>query len=121
MGLDSTGDITSMACEYFSKKGMSGKLIGSMFSNPNGQGPDEQCRVDKSGESGQYKAHCLADPTLPDHMIYELEAPPPGKLPVIMWRNGFCMSMAASTRTMLDTWVMNSCMAEKSSSFAFLN
>ncbi|RDI83005.1 hypothetical protein Vi05172_g7022 [Venturia inaequalis] len=91
MGLDPTGDITSMVCESFSGKSMSGKAIGSMFGSPNGQGPDEQCMVDKSGGSGPYKAHYLADPTLPDHTIYVPESPPPGKLPVIVWGNGFCM------------------------------
>jgi hypothetical protein len=92
MGLDPNSDITSMVCESFSGKNKMGGLIGSAFGSPNGQGPDEQCMVDRSGGSGQFKAHFLDDLTLANHTIYVPENPPPGKMPVIIWGNGFCMA-----------------------------
>jgi hypothetical protein len=50
MGLDPSQSITSMVCETFNGKSSSmGKMIGNMFGSPNGQGPDQQCMVDKSG------------------------------------------------------------------------
>jgi hypothetical protein len=92
MGLDPNAEITSMVCESFSGTNKMGGIIGSAFGSPNGQGPDEQCMVDRSGGSGKYKAHFLDDPSLANHTIYVPENPPPGKLPVIIWGNGFCMA-----------------------------
>ena len=92
MGFDPNSEITAMVCKTFAENTSLGKSLGNMFGSANGKGPDEQCMVDRSGGSGPYKASFKGDDTLPVHTIYMPQKPPPEKLPVIVWGNGFCIS-----------------------------
>jgi hypothetical protein len=92
MGQDPSQGVTAMVCETFKPGNSMGKTIGAIFGNPNGKGPNEQCMVDRSGGSGPYPANYTEDPSLPYHTIYVPKQKPKGKMPVIIWANGFCMS-----------------------------
>lgn len=93
MGLDPSMEIGAMVCKSNDGTSKMGAAISNMFGSPNGNGPDEQCVVDRSGGSGKYKAKYVADASIANHTIYAPEVPPVGeKLPVIIWGNGFCMA-----------------------------
>jgi hypothetical protein len=92
LGQDPNQGITGMVCETFKPGNAIGTVVGSIFGNPNGNGPDEQCMIDRSGGSGPYPANYTEDPSLPYHTIYVPKQKPKEKMPVIIWANGFCMS-----------------------------
>jgi len=92
LGQDASQGVTAMVCETFQPGNTMGTIIGSIFGNPNGKSPDEQCMVDRSGGSGPYPANYTEDPSLPFHTIYVPKQKPKEKMPVIIWANGFCMS-----------------------------
>ena len=92
LGQDASQGVTAMVCETFKPGNAMGTMIGAVFGNPNGNGPDEQCLVDHSGGSGPYPANYTEDPSLPFHTIYVPKQKPKEKMPVIIWANGFCMS-----------------------------
>jgi hypothetical protein len=77
MGPDPKGDITSMVCGSFKPGSKSASLIGDPLGIPNGQGPDEQRMVDKSGGSGKYKAHYIDAGSLTNHTLNAPENTPP--------------------------------------------
>jgi hypothetical protein len=92
LGQDASMGVTAMVCETFKPGNVMGSVIGSIFGNPNGKSPDEQCMVDRTGGSGPYPANYTEDPSLPFHTIYVPKQKPKEKMPVIIWANGFCMS-----------------------------
>jgi hypothetical protein len=87
-------EMVDMLCKAFQNQFIA-SLVGSMFGNPNGSGPDEKCGRDTSGGSGPFRAKFFDDPSLANHTIYApITPPPPGtKLPVLVWSNGFCLQV----------------------------
>jgi hypothetical protein len=84
------GDRSSMICSILGNSVVE-FLVGPILGSVNGPTAEEKCIKDVSGGSGPYKARYLEDPTLANHTIYVPEKPPPVKMPIIAWANGFCL------------------------------
>lgn len=104
-GADSAnGDLGNMLCSAFAKGSPLGSIIGGMFGDPNGEGPDQKCMKDDSGGTGPYKAKFTQEQSLANHTIYAPAVRPPDsvKLPVLVWSNGFCLEVGTMFQNFLN-------------------